>query len=264
MIGAEDIKIISLVFLLLLLLPVLITELLLKLNITVRILYSTLRMLVQLSFVGIYLQYLFQFNNPFINLFYLLIMISVASFTVVNSSKLKLKFFFIPIFTAIIIPQIIVLVLFNVLTVGISHVLDAKYLVPIGGMLLGNCLSGNIITLSSFYSNVKKDEKRYIYMLALGASRFQALLPYLRESLLASINPILGTMATIGLVSLPGMMTGQILGGSVPLVAIKYQIAIMIAIFVAKFFSSFFTVLFSISIAFDPFDMLKKVIFKSS
>ncbi len=259
--GAQDIQIVSLVFLGMLIIPVIIIGMMLKLGLTRRILYSTVRMVIQLSFVGIYLQYLFQFNNPYINTIYVLIMITVATFSVVHSAKLKLACLAFPTFTAIVIPQAVMLILFNLLTVGISHVLDAKYLVPIGGMLLGNCLSGNIITLSSFYKNVKKDEKRYLYTLALGASRIQALLPYLRESLLASISPILATMATIGLVSLPGMMTGQILGGSVPLVAIKYQIAIMIAIFVAKFFSSLFAVLFSLSTAFDGYDMLKKKIF---
>ncbi len=260
--GAEDIRILSLVFLALFLVPVAIIGILLRLRITQRIVHASARMVIQLAFVGIYLLYLFALNNPYVNMLYVLIMISVATFSVVRSSQLRLRFFVVPVFAAILLPQASVLVLFNILTVGISHVLDARYLVPIGGMLLGNCLSGNIITLSSFYNTVKRNEKRYLYSLALGANRFQALLPYLRESLLASINPILATMATIGLVSLPGMMTGQILGGSVPLVAIKYQIAIMIAIFIAKFFSSLLSLVFSFQNTFDPYDILRKEIFQ--
>ena len=69
-------------------------------------------------------------------------------------------------------------------------------------------------------------------------------------------------MTTIGLVSLPGMMTGQILGGSLPLVAIKYQIAIMFSIFYTEYFSTILSLLFSSRWAFNDMDMLKKDIFK--
>ena len=65
-------------------------------------------------------------------------------------------------------------------------------------------------------------------------------------------------MATIGIVSLPGMMTGQILGGSIPMVAIKYQIVIMLAIFYTQFFSVCLSLLFSIKLGFDDFDVLRK------
>ena len=86
----------------------------------------------------------------------------------------------------------------------------------------------------------------------------QALAPYFRASIIAAINPILASMATIGIVSLPGMMTGQILGGSVPMVAIKYQIVIMLGIFYTQFFSVCLSLLFSIRIGFDEFDVLRK------
>jgi putative ABC transport system permease protein len=92
----------------------------------------------------------------------------------------------------------------------------------------------------------------------MGGSRLQALKPFFRESFVASVNPILASMATIGIVSLPGMMTGQILGGSIPMVAIKYQIIIMLAIFYTQFFSVFLSLFFSIKLGFDDFDVLRK------
>jgi len=63
----------------------------------------------------------------------------------------------------------------------------------------------------------------------------QAIKPYIKNALSASIRPTVSSMATIGLVSLPSMMTGHILGGSLPLEAIMYQIAIMIAIYVTRY-----------------------------
>ena len=67
-----------------------------------------------------------------------------------------------------------------------------------------------------------------------------------------------------GLVSLPGMMTGQILGGSIPMVAIKYQIAIMVCIFYTEYFSVILSILFSLKTGFNAFDVLKSGIFRSN
>ena len=94
-------------------------------------------------------------------------------------------------------------------------------------------------------------------------SRIQALKPYFKESFLAAITPTIASMATIGLVSLPGMMTGQILGGSIPIVAIKYQIAIMFSIFYTEYFSTMLSVLFSLKVGFNELDVLNQNIFIS-
>ena len=120
---------------------------------------------------------------------------------------------------------------FNYFVINLQNLFEAKYLVVIGGMLLGNSMRGNIIGTDNFYNSIISNEKRYLYHLAHGASQFEALLPYIRKSLIASFSPTIATMMTVGIVSLPGMMTGQMLGGSSPMLAIKYQIAIMVAIF---------------------------------
>ena len=98
-------------------------------------------------------------------------------------------------------------------------------------MTLGNCLRANIIGIGRFYKDIHREDKAYLLSLAQGANLGEAVFPYLRSALQAALAPTLATMATIGLVSLPGMMTGVILGGQSPLPAIKYQIAIMLSIF---------------------------------
>jgi putative ABC transport system permease protein len=123
-------------------------------------------------------------------------------------------------------------------------------------MILGNMLSGNIVGLNHFFNNIRKMEKKYLAVLALGADRNEALLPYVRESIQAAVNPTLASIATIGLVSLPGMMTGQILGGASPVVAVKYQMAIMIAIFVTRMLSIYLALLLTKRTAFDAYDLL--------
>lgn len=109
--------------------------------------------------------------------------------------------------------------------------MHAQYLIPISGLILGNCLRADIIGLRTFYTNLKKYQKNFEYTLAQGASLHEGLRPYMREACEAALAPSIATISTVGLVSLPGVMTGVILGGGDPMVAIKYQIAIMIAIF---------------------------------
>jgi putative ABC transport system permease protein len=260
--GAQDIQILPLVSLFILIFPIIVLSSKMELNISNQIIRSTFRMTIQLSFVGIYLKYLFALNSALINIVYLLFMISIACNSVLRASNIKVKKFFIPVFFSFLIPFGIILVFLNSVVLELDNLFDTKYLVPIGGMLLGNSMRSNIIGLTIFYSGLKKDEKIYLYSISLMGNKIKALAPFFKESIVAAINPTLASIATIGLVSLPGMMTGQILGGSLPTVAIKYQIAIMLSIFYTQYFSVILSVFFSLKIGFNDFDVLKKDIFK--
>lgn len=261
--GAQDISILSLLSLFILIIPIFWINHRLKLSIHKRLAMSVTRMCLQLGFVGIYLEFLFQYNSAMLNIIYLLIMISIACHSIINSSNLRLRHLFLPVFSAIAFPFLIVLLFFNAFVVEITNLFDAKYLIPIGGMILGNCLRSLIVGLDRFYSGIKKDEKTYLFSLALFNNRIEALKPYFKESFLAAIAPRMASMATIGLVSLPGMMTGQILGGSDPMVAIKYQVAIMLSIFYTEYFSTMLCILFSLRTGFNQMDILNKKIFKT-
>ncbi len=259
--GAKDLELLSLILLLIFLVPVLYINVRLKLSLNKTLLTSIVRMCVQLGFVGIYLEVLFKYDSPALNSFYLLIMISIACQSIIRSSNLKLRKFFIPVFFSLLIPFTIILFFFNAVVVRIDNLFEAKYLIPIGGMLLGNSLRSMIVCLNNFYSGIKKDEKVYLYSISLFNNRMHALKPYFKESFLAAITPIIASMATIGLVSLPGMMTGQILGGSIPIVAIKYQIAIMLSIFYTEYFSTMLSIVLSLNVGFTKFDVLNQNIF---
>jgi putative ABC transport system permease protein len=262
--GAQDLSIFSLSALFIFLLPILYISQYLKLGINKSIILSMGRMCLQLSFVGLYLEFLFKLDSPWLNGAYLLMMISIACYSILKSSNLKVLIFFKPLFIALLIPFSIILLFFNGVVVHIDNLFEAKYLVPIGGMLLGNCLRSIIIGLTNFYSGLQKNEKEYLYSLSLFNNRIKALRPWFRESIVAAINPTLASMATIGLVSLPGMMTGQILGGSIPIVAIKYQIAIMVCIFYTEYFSVILSILFSLKTGFNDFDVLNTGIFQNN
>ena len=226
---------------------------------------AVVRMIVQLIFVGYYLEYLFKYNNPWINFGWILIMVLAADFETLERSELKRQGgLIISVFVATLLGLLIIDFFFLKLVIRLPDVMEAQYLIPITGMILGNCLRGNVIGINDFYYNVYRHQERYHYYLASGATRKEALFPFFSIALKKSINPTLASMATIGLVALPGMMTGQMLSGSSPLIAIKYQIMIMLAIFSGTTLCVYLGILFSQKFVFDKQNNFNKSALKKS
>lgn len=214
------------------------------------------RMTVQLLLAGIYLQYIFEINSYLINTIWVLIMIIAAVFLIIKRSEINLKTFFLPILITIFISFLFNLLLYVYFIIGSDSFFNARYIIPIAGMLIGNSITSTIIGLRSFFNNLQEDNEKYQFYLMTGASRNEALFDFIRKSLQEAFNPVIASTATIGLIWLPGMMTGQILGGSDPTTAIKYQIIIVITIFVAGFINVILGINISKRIIFDKRDMI--------
>lgn len=219
------------------------------------------RMTVQLLLVGLYLNYIFQLNNPFVSLLWLAVMMVVANLSILHKAGLKRSLFFWRSLGGVAASTMLVSGWFMLVAIRPDPLYDARYLVPITGMILGNCLRSNVLSLERFYSDIRRNETEFMTYLLLGATLREAIRPYLRDALKAAVNPTIATMATMGIVSLPGMMTGQILGGEMPINAIKYQIAIMICIFTSMVVASLMNILLSLSTAFDDHQRLRENIF---
>lgn len=225
-------------------------------------LISILRMTVQLLLVGLYLEYIFKINSIFINVLWVIIMSFIATYTIIQRSGLNYKLFFIPILLAGIISISVTDAYFLGFVVKLNNIFDARYFIPITGMLLGNTIKNVIITLDGYYKRIDDEQNLYRWHLANGASKKEALLPFIRDALKLAFNPMIATTSIMGLISLPGMMTGQILGGSNPNTAVKYQIMLIITIFSSAMLIVFFTIIFTNKIAFDKFGNLKSNIFR--
>jgi putative ABC transport system permease protein len=223
---------------------------------------AVVRMTLQLLFVGLYLQVVFRLNNPWLNLGWLLVMVGVADGSILRGCRLRLRRFALPLFMALLAGTAIPVLAFVGPILQRPNWLDAQYVIPLAGMVLGNCLRADIIGLKHFYEGIGKDEKAYHQSLAQGARLQEALHPYFRDALQAALLPTVATMATIGLVALPGMMTGVILGGADPFTAIKYQIAIMIAIFSGTAITVFLAIWLTVKSSFSASGILDRRIFK--
>jgi len=107
---------------------------------------------------------------------------------------------------------------------------DPRYTIPLLGMILGNCMTGIALGLNTLTTSLMLRRPSVEAQLMLGATRWDAAAPVTRDALRSALMPTINSMSATGLVSLPGMMTGQILSGVPPVEAVKYQILVMFLI----------------------------------
>ncbi|HSR03629.1 MAG TPA: ABC transporter permease, partial [Proteiniclasticum sp.] len=107
---------------------------------------------------------------------------------------------------------------------------NPQYTIPLSGMIFGNAMTGLTLALKSFSENLKAQRSRVESLLYIGVTPKKILLPFVNNALETALLPTMNSMLGMGIISLPGMMTGQILSGTLPMTAILYQIATMIAI----------------------------------
>lgn len=238
-------------FMLVLVIPLCINRYL-KLALGKEIAIAIVRMTAQLILVGLYLQFLFELNSLILNLLWLSVMLLIGTSAIIGSAKLPNRPLFFPIITGLLVGIMPLMAMLLLLLLKPSPVYSAQYLIPMAGMLLGNCLSGNIVALQRLFSAFDEKKDQYEGALALGVTPYQAAFPFMQSALKQSFAPILASMTTTGLVTLPGMMTGQILGGSDPMVAIKYQLIILVAIFVMLTISVTLSLILTIKTCIEP------------
>ncbi|WP_421919118.1 ABC transporter permease [Marinifilum sp.] len=227
-------------------------------------LIAILRMIVQLSLIAVYLEYIFEWNNAWINSVWVIAMVMVGASTTIKRVGLHYRYFLLPFFIAGFTSIFIIDAFFFGLVIDLEYVFDARYFIPISGMVIGNALNHNIVGISHYFDKLDKEQDLYYFLLVNGSSKKKALEPFISASFQKALNPLIATMSVIGLISLPGMMTGQILGGSSPLVAIKYQILIMLAVFVGSTLNLMICILLANRQIFDSYGSIKPSILKKT
>lgn len=190
---------------------------------------ASMRMTVQLILAGLILSYVFKHPYPIYTAIYLTVMIVFAIYQVLSRRKgLNLRF---QLAVAISLSVAVLFVVFFFVTIVVGKSFFApQYAIPIGGMIVGNAMTGVSLGMCSFLDSIKTEKDRIETLLNFGAEPKKILLPFINHSLGTALLPTMNTTLGMGIVSLPGMMTGQILAGTFPMTAIFYQIAIMVAI----------------------------------
>jgi putative ABC transport system permease protein len=191
---------------------------------------ASLRMVVQLLLIGFVLEWLFTQENALVILAIALVMTAIAGVSAVNRTQRR--------FTGIYWHSLVSVLGASALVTGFAMVgiirvqpwYDPQYLIPMLGMVLGNTLNGISLGLDRFMEGLVTQRDQVETRLALGATRWEAAHSQVREAIRVGMIPTINSMMVMGLVSLPGMMTGQILAGANPIDAVRYQIVIMFMI----------------------------------
>lgn len=200
-----------------------------KINQTKLLIYGSIRMTVQLILAGLVLTYIFENPHPVFVVIYIVAMVGFSIRRVLTKSKDLNKRFKVAVSLSMALSGVVVIIYFIYIVVGES-LFNPQYTIPIAGMIIGNSMTGVTLGLKTFTDSIQSQRIKIDALLNLGASPRVILLPYVNNALETALLPTLNSMLGMGIVSLPGMMTGQILSGTLPTTAIMYQIAIMIAI----------------------------------
>ncbi len=175
------------------------------------ILYASLRMITQLLAIGYILIYIFKNKDWYIGLLIIGVMVTMSSFIAFRNITQKNLHTFLNILISIAIGGSLSLVIVIEFVLELAPFYEPKYVIPIAGMIYANCMNAIAIAAERFEQEIK-------------ISSYEKAR---KVSFKTSLMPKINTYLAVGLVSLPGMMTGQILSGVSPLIAVRYQIVIM-------------------------------------
>jgi putative ABC transport system permease protein len=195
-----------------------------------RLAFASLRTVVQLLLIGYVLRWVFAVENVLVVLPILVLMTLAASRAAVQRIQRRYDGLTTDAFITLLFCGFVVTFFAANGIVGIDPWYDPRYVIPLLGMVLGNGLTGISLCLDDILERLETQRSLVEEDLAAGATRWEAARDPLRESVRRGMVPIINSMSVVGIVSLPGMMTGQILAGESPLEAVKYQIMIMFMI----------------------------------
>ncbi|AQR95717.1 ABC transporter permease [Clostridium saccharoperbutylacetonicum] len=196
-----------------------------------QIIIASTRMTIQLIIMGYIL--MFVFNNPswWLTSIMIVVMISFAIYNSIKRVKYNMSYELKKIIAfAMTFGALLTATFFIIIILGVQPWFNPQYFIPISGMIIGNSMTGIALGANKLCSSIEEKRIEIENSLMLGASPAAATKEIVNNSFDTAILPTMNNMLTMGIVSLPGMMTGQILSGTFPITAIKYQIGIMLAI----------------------------------
>lgn len=200
-----------------------------KLDLEKDLLWGAARGAAQLIAIGYVLAILFNQEHPLWVVSLLTVMLTVAGATA--SRRVEhgppLRKLFPRALLAIAAGGLVALVPVFVAIVPLRPWYEARYLVPISGMMLSNAMNVVALVFERLFAAAKSEEGQIEALLALGATPRQAIHQQERAALRAALTPTINGLLTVGLVALPGMMTGQIVSGTAPEQAVRYQLVIL-------------------------------------
>jgi putative ABC transport system permease protein len=199
-----------------------------------KLLIAAVRTVVQLLLIGYVLGWVFAFNRWYVVLPLMALMTLIAGLAASDRGRRTYAGQRVDSIVSIWLSAWLIGAFGLFAVIRIHPWYEPQYAIPILGMILGNTLTGVSLGIERMTEELTSGRAAVEMSLALGATRWEAALGPARQAVRAGMIPTLNQMAVVGLVSLPGMMTGQVLAGQSPLQAVRYQIVIMFLIAAAS------------------------------
>lgn len=207
-------------------------SLVLSLRIHRSLIWGAVRMVVQLMLVGYVLRIVFVTMNPWLTILVAAVMAGAASYEVGarQQQRLGLISHYATGGGATVFATLVITVLALVTTLRPTPWYNPREALPLTGIILGNVMNSVSLALNSFFNSVKRERNAIEARLALGEPRYMALHGLAAQAIRTGLIPAINVMTAAGLITMPGIMTGQLLAGMDPLSAAKYQILLMFLI----------------------------------
>lgn len=218
------------------------------------VIVSASRALIQLTILGFVLVPIFIVDSPWLVLAYLTISTIVSSFEAVKRCKYVYPFLASHVLLAISVSAAVVA---SAGLIALGEDLHAQYAIPMCGMILGNMITGISLALNVLLTELGENGRNTELLLCLGANRWEAAREVISRAISVGLTPTVQGMAVLGLVAIPGMMTGQILGGTVPEQAARYQLLISSVIAIGSVVSMVFVTVLAASYVIDAKHLLR-------
>jgi putative ABC transport system permease protein len=202
-------------------------SLVLKLGLERRLAWAAVRTIGQLLLIGYLLDRIFAFDRWYVVLLVIAVMTLIAGLTASERGKRTYRGQRVDSIVSIWGSSWLVGAICLFVIVHVHPWYEAQYAIPLLGMILGNTLTGVSLSIERMTHELTVGRGLVEMSLALGATRWEAAQDAARQAVRAGLIPTLNQMAVVGIVSLPGMMTGQVLAGQSPLQAVRYQIVVM-------------------------------------
>lgn len=229
----------------------------LRLGLGRTLIVASVRMVVQLFLVAFVLEWIFTQRHPAIILAMALWMAGIAGITSVQRQTHRFPGIYWESLVSVLGSSFVITGISLAYIVRPAPFYDPQYMIPMLGMVLGNSLNGISIGLDRFLSDLRTRKDWIETILALGATRWEAAHEIIRNAIRTGLIPTINSMVVMGVVSLPGMMTGQILAGARPADAVRYQIVIVFMITAAAALGTFGSIMLAYRRLFSPDHRLK-------
>jgi len=199
----------------------------LRLGLERRLALASIRTVVQLFLIGYVLKWVFQVASPWPLAPVIFVMIFTASRAAVQRAGRRYPRATLDTFITLVFCGLLTTLAVTQVVIKVDPWYKPQYVIPLLGMILGNSLTGVSLCLDVLLERFSENQALIEMELAHGATRWEAARDTVREGVRRGMIPTINAMMVVGLVSLPGMMTGQILAGNPPLQAVRYQVVVM-------------------------------------